>query len=312
MLDILILGGTRLLGPPLVQKLSNARHRIAISSRTAQAQSLPPNVVARPGERSDPAHIASLFNEKTYDVVIDNLAYDGDVINNTIQPWTGRIGLYILTSTAWVYLVLPRRQDPFRENDLPSTASAVDIDPSRCGVPEMTRSYVRGKRLAEQAAAQLACPVQICRPCMFTGAGDHNGRIHWFVDRLSEGIFGCDDSVLPFQLAWVDDVAEAIVRMAEEVRPHLSCRNVAPAETVTIEKLFRWVAMGTGRPLPHDESGMPRCGDHPFLFTGDMYMNGRGIVTAHPGFRYTPAQEWVPRVAYDIQRAHPEVFCKPE
>jgi predicted dehydrogenase/nucleoside-diphosphate-sugar epimerase len=128
---------------------------------------------------------------------------------------------------------------------------ALDTDPS----PQQRPLYSRGKIAAEKALSELhrarGLPLTIVRPGVVIGAGtplQHSGFGMWARDNHCIG-WGAGAHPLP--LVWVDDVADALARLARHAGPSLDGRALtrgAEAE-LSARTIVAELARSTGRPI---------------------------------------------------------------
>src|SRR5262245_52939445 len=115
----LIIGGTRNLGPSIVDALLQRGHEVAVFNRGQTADDLPPQVERLRGDRTDPAQLAAAVGNRTFDLVVDTTLYNGCEALDSLRLFSGRVGHYIFLSTGQVYLVREGVERPFREESYP-------------------------------------------------------------------------------------------------------------------------------------------------------------------------------------------------
>ena len=74
-MKILVLGGTRFFGIPMVEALLKAGHEITIATRGLTSDAYGDRVERIIIDRTNEENLKAAFNEKHYDVVIDKIAY---------------------------------------------------------------------------------------------------------------------------------------------------------------------------------------------------------------------------------------------
>ena len=174
---------------------------------------------------------------RSYDVVVDNIAYAPEEVSSLLGVLNGRIGHYLMTSSSAVYADRYVRR-PLGE-DQADLSLRVPVDAPDPFHSRFGHGYANAKRAAEQVlcAASGVCWT-VLRPPVILGADDRTLRVWWFVQRLRDG----GQIVIPdwgpgrvFQLAWVDDVARAFVCAAGMAAAYGRAYNVAQAEIYTAE-----------------------------------------------------------------------------
>src|ERR1700742_5118235 len=95
----LILGGTRNLGPLIVQELLQQGHEVAVFNRGQTKDDLPEEVERLRGDRTDPAQLKQALGGREFDVVVDTTLYNGVEAKAAVDLFSGRVGRYIFLST---------------------------------------------------------------------------------------------------------------------------------------------------------------------------------------------------------------------
>lgn len=100
-MEILVLGGTRLMGKQLVKTLLEQGHSVTIATRGNVKDDFGGRVTRILVDRGDKAGLQGAFSGKRYDVVYDNLAYCSNDVRNLLEAVA--CNKYIVTSTGSVY-----------------------------------------------------------------------------------------------------------------------------------------------------------------------------------------------------------------
>lgn len=213
--DVLILGGSGLLGEPAVRAFLAAGARVAVLARGQRA--LPQGVEVLRADRRDRAALARCLGGRRFDLTLDLLAYDADDIAALLAVPGFEPGRMIAISTGQVYLVTADPRPPFREED----AQRPLIPEPEPGTRDHANwVYGMGKRRME-ASLQERCrsrglPSLALRIPIVIGAGDPTGRLWAYVERLLDGgpllVPGRLDQ--PLRFVWAEDVARLLVTLA--------------------------------------------------------------------------------------------------
>src|SRR4051794_1326901 len=104
-MKILVIGGTRNLGHRLVHKLVGLGHEISVFNRGKTKDELPEGVERLRGDRTDPAQLQRVLQDRSFDTVVDNALYKGAEVEPVVKLFKDKISQYIFLSTGQVYLV---------------------------------------------------------------------------------------------------------------------------------------------------------------------------------------------------------------
>ena len=227
-MKILILGGTRLMGLALANRLANVGHEITVVSRKKVDFPNPVNLIV-----TDKMQFLTSQNDFNFDLVFDFLAYDANSVNRALSL-TKNIP-YVLISSTWMAKL---------NNEHLVDQLVKDINYSYLEhAPEITRNYLMGKNEAELAISEARKRGRlsaILRLPIFWGKNDHTGRLQFYLNRILDKnpILMIDHGINLTQIAWVEDLARAIEfginsfisneRIIWECLPHegLSVRSV--------------------------------------------------------------------------------------
>ena len=318
---ILVLGGTRFIGRLLVRRLVERGHDITVCSRGNRRPPFPAGVNTIWGNREDPAVMERVFAADAYDCVVDNIAYNSGTVSKFAVFGGKRIGRYMLTSTAWVYLALcPEEGQVLSEHELwpdPSLRpNRVAEALSRQGLPDLTQQYVTNKMAAEAAAFQMEFPVTIVRPGMVAGQFDHNNRIGFYVQGVLEGgpIILIEGGVRLFQLVWVNDLARAMMALIETSHSQRSVYNIAPPDSVSVAEIVALVEVGLGRSVEKVvvartalQTDYPDYETYePFALPVKGYYDSTRLLAALPQFHFTAPDVWIKESTRWVVKNQPE------
>lgn len=230
-MKVLVIGGTRFVGPLLVVRLLARGDRVTLFNRGTHADPFGARVERIVGDRTRDLDRAS----GTYDAVIDLAAYEAPDVEGAIRTFSGRIGRYLFVSTGQVYLVREGLAPPYREADYegPTIARPASAEDA----PEW--DYGMGKRACEDLLiATPSFPSTRLRIPMVNGPRDHYRRIERLVHRIVDGgPLLCAEPERRVRHVDASEVARTIVALLEEPRATGEAYNQAQDETPTIEEL---------------------------------------------------------------------------
>jgi nucleoside-diphosphate-sugar epimerase len=234
-LRVLIIGGTRFVGPPLVRELLRAGHQVTVFNRGTSEGEVPPGVRRLCGDRVHLSRYTAEFGALAPDVVIDMVAYTQSEAEELVRVFAGVAGRLVVISSCDVYQVRDRlwglNPGPVEPSPLTEDAPLrTRMFPYR--TTEDRPKYHYEKILVERAVmGQDLSPATVLRLPAVYGPGDFQHRAFEYLKRMDDGrrvILGGEK-----QLRWrwsrgyVDNVAAAIALAA--TRPAAAGRiyNVA-------------------------------------------------------------------------------------
>ena len=254
---VLLLGGTRNLGPDLVAALLAHGHEVTVLHRGQTPFAFPLEVAVLHADRTDPARLGSALapgngNPDTWDLTVDTTLYTGPEARAVTDILRNRTGRYIALSTGQVYLVRTGVERPFREEDYPGplmpepAANSPDLPDWRYGI---------GKRDAEDAlfAAHRdhGFPAVTLRLPMINSRRDHYGRLRNLIARMLDGqpLLIPDGPHLTLRHVSGDDVIQAILRASAHAGAPGIAWNISQPESISLPDFLALLARLLDRPL---------------------------------------------------------------
>jgi len=220
---LLILGGTRFLGPALADAALARGHSVSIFHRGEHPLEGRPEVERVLGDRS---RDLSALRGRDFDAAVDTCGFVPSEVSLSASALADRAGLYVFVSSVSVYAPLPR---PGMDESAP-VAEVVETDLAEIEARRRTEGvspallgehYGALKALCERAAeAAFSGRTLVVRPGLIAGPDDRSDRFTYWVRRIARGgtVLAPGRPARPVQLIDVRDLAEWIVRMAEERR----------------------------------------------------------------------------------------------
>ena len=212
---LLVLGGTRFLGPVIVRAALDAGWEVTLFNRGKSNPGLFKDLEQRVGDRntSDYASLAT----GAWDLVVDTSCYIPGHVTAAIEALDGRAGHYLVVSTLSVYTnsTPEKGSREFAETDPVATIEPERLlefseigDVGKYG----SRYYGALKALCEEAARKaLPGAVTVVRPGLIVGPGDISDRFTYWAVRVAEGrIMAPGDPGAPVQYVDVRDLGTFI------------------------------------------------------------------------------------------------------
>ncbi len=219
-LKILVLGGTGLIGPPMVEYAIARGHEITLFNRGKTNAELFPGLEKLKGDRND--DLASLVAQveagRRWDAVIDNTASIPRWVTATAGLLSGAADSYLYTSSISAYADS-------------STPGADETAPVGTITPEdeakvMTPKDITGdnygplKARCEAEARKAFGDDKTCvvRPGLIVGPGDYSDRFTYWPVRISKGgeVMAPGNPTDPVQFIDGRDLGEWYIRLVED------------------------------------------------------------------------------------------------
>jgi nucleoside-diphosphate-sugar epimerase len=308
----LIIGGTRNLGPSIVQAFLERGMDISIFNRGQTPDDLPGHISRFRGDRGDPVQLKSAVGSHKLHAVIDTTLYTGSEAQAVVEVFSGRVQRYIFLSTGQVYLLRLGVKRPFKESDY---AGPVMAEPPRDHrIDYQNWLYGHDKRQAEDvfaaAWANSRFPFTSLRLPMVHSERDHYHRILGYVRRLQDGgpILLPEGSGLPVQHVYGEDVVQAILRLLETDKGKGEAYNIGQDESVSLDQFLQMLAGSIHEPLkilrvPREK--LERAGLLPDCspFSGRwMSALDNARSKSELGMEYTPLPIYVEKLAESFSR----------
>ncbi len=259
--EVVVLGATGFIGRRVVTKLLEAGQPVSIVAR--RAHSLPSEIVSAAQAGRVRFLRGSLEDEKALEAALAgahtviHLATGGgdtwEKVERSMVRGTTELARAALRAGVKRFVYVSSIASLYTGADVPggTIRDSTQTDPR----PELRPIYSRGKIAAEQALLALhrneGLPVVIVRPGIVLGAGtpmQHSGYGLWTRDNHCIG-WGRGDHPIPG--VWVDDVADALARVAayEKSDLHGQALNLCARPPITPREYVDELGRVTGRSL---------------------------------------------------------------
>lgn len=227
-MHVLFIGGTGLISTSIARQLLAAGHQVTCYNRGRSESRLPEgsyDVIL--GDRKDYATFESTFADKTYDVVVDMVAFHPDDTASAIRAFKGRCGQFIHCSTVCVYSGPPQQ--------IPITETEPFHSPGGYG-----QNKIKCEQLLFQAYGDDSFPATIMRPSHSYGEGGRLirpfGPAETFISRIRAGLplIVPGDGTGLWAACHVDDVATGFIGIMQKAAA------LGQAYNITGDEWFTW------------------------------------------------------------------------
>ena len=256
---ILIIGGTKFIGPHLVRRLVDGGHEVAVFHRGQTRAKLPEPVSHITGDRHQLAAHHADFRRFAPDVVVDMIAYTQADAKALVATFRGLARRVVVVSSGDVYLAYgrvvgtepgPIEPTPLTEKStlrsvlFPYRSQAKDAD-------DFLYSYDKVP-VERTVMAEPALAATVLRLPMTYGPGDPFRRLSPYIKRLDAGRLAIrlDEGLGRWKIprGYVDNVAAAIALAIDDDRAAGRIYNVAEEPAFTESEWVRRIGESIGWP----------------------------------------------------------------
>ena len=276
-MKILVLGGTRFFGIPMVKELIKQGHEVTIATRQITKDDFGEMVRRIQVERTDPIHMMQAFKNEKYDVVYDKIAY----CSNDIKYAMDAIDCekYIYMSSTSVYE--PKKMDT-REDDFDALGKEF-IWCNRSDYP-----YDEIKRQAECALWQKYNNKKwiAVRYPFAIGKDDYTKRLFFYVEHTMKSIPINIDNI-DFQMSYIrsDEAGKFMAYLAD--KEFCGAINGSSQGTISLREIIDYVEKKTGTKAIFSEKGdvAPYNGEPEYSINTDKAKKLK--------FKFSNLQDWI-------------------
>ena len=276
-MNVLVIGGTRFFGIPMVEELLNSGHEVTIATRGLSADSFGSRVKRLTLDRIDAQSLRSTLSGRHFDVIIDKLAYCSNDIKNLMN--VADCDQYIHMSTTAVY-------DPKHLNTLESDFNGTAKELIWCSRPDFP--YDEIKRQAECALWQQYPDrnwIAVRYPFVI-GKDDYTKRLLFYIEHVMKSIPMYVDN-LDCRMGFIrsDEAGRFLAFLAG--KPFRGAVNGCSEGTVSIREILDYVEQKTGKKaiLSADGDTAPYNGEPEYSINTDL--------AASLGFRFSRLHDWI-------------------
>ena len=276
-MKILVIGGTRFFGIPMVEALLGAGHEVTIATRGRSGDGFGDRVQRILLERTDENSVREALRGKYYDTVIDKIAYCSNDIRIIMDAVD--CGKYIHMSTTAVYE--PKHMNTV-EDDFDGTAGELVW----CGRQDFP--YDEVKRQAERALWQKYADrnwIAVRYPFVI-GKDDYTKRLLFYVQHImEEKPMYVDNADCQMGFIRSDEAGKFLAFLAET--DFRGAVNGSSAGTVSLREILDYVEKKTGKKalLAPDGDPAPYNGETAYSINTDR--------AKELGFEFTVLRDWI-------------------
>jgi 2'-hydroxyisoflavone reductase len=233
---ILILGGTKFLGPALVAAARARGHTLTLFNRGKTNPHLFPELEKLRGDRD--GKLEALVGRK-WDAVIDDSGYVPRIVKMSADLLAPNVGLYLFVSSISVY-----RDDVAAGSD--ESAPLQELADPRS--EDVRKDYGALKAACERAAeASMPGRTAVVRPTLIVGPDDPTDRWTYWPVRLARGgeVLAPGDGEDPTQIVDVRDLAAFMIGLVEGNVTGIF-NAAGPERTMTTRVMLEGTAKGVG------------------------------------------------------------------
>lgn len=226
-MKILVMGGTRFVGKPLVEQLLAQGHALTLFTRGNKPA--PAGVEHLTGDRTDPEALAQLQG-RGFDVIVDSSGRSLDDSRAVVERTGAPSHRFVYVSSAGVYA----------DSELWPLTEDSPTDPE---------SRHAGKLHTEAWLRQQGIAFTSFRPTYIVGPGNYNPVESWFFDRIVHGrpVPLPGDGTTITQIGHVNDLATAMARCIEVDAAANRIYNCTSVQGITFRGLVAAAARAAGK-----------------------------------------------------------------
>ena len=241
-LQVLFIGGTGTISSACSPLAVEKGLELFLLNRGSAPQSVPEGATVLPGDIHDPASVQAALGDRTFDVVVNWIAFTPDQVEADIARFRGRVGQYVFISSASAY------QKPV--SSLPITESTVLANPYW--------GYSRNKIACEERLVRAyrdeQFPTTIVRPShTYDQRSIPMDGGYTVIDRIRRGkpVVVHGDGTSLWVLTHHRDFAQGFVGLLGNPRAIGDAFHITSDEVRTWNQIYTVFAQAAGVAAPH-------------------------------------------------------------
>lgn len=276
-MQVLVMGGTRYFGIPMVKKLLEQGHEVTIATRGKALDSYGDKVQRIVFERTSQDSVRNALEGKHFDVVIDKIAYCSNDIKYVMD---------VVNCDKYIYMSSTSVYDPKTLNTKEEDFDAVSKELIWCD--RAAFPYEEIKRQAECALWQAYSNQNwiVVRYPFAIGEDDYTKRLLFYVEHVVKSIPMYIDN-LDYQMSFIcsDEAGEFIAYLVDkDIRGAV---NGSAAGTISLREIIEYVENKTGcqAVLSEDGDKSPYNGEPEYSINTEK--------AERLGFRFSSLEDWI-------------------
>ena len=263
-MKVLMIGGTQYFGKIIVQSLLDRGDEVTMFTRGNSRPDFWDDVDHIIGDRTDYDDFKTRLQGKSFDAVIDTIAFRVEDTCAVAEALAGDAGKYLVASTVSIYggaghahewttvgVEMPSWQRWFVDIDTNCPIAEDLVDPSTVSweYDDRISDYGQGKRQIERFLHETPeFPSVVIRVPGTMGPEDHTLRFWWYMQRLLDGreILMRDGGTNLLRLGFRDDVARAFIDAMDSPNTVNQMYDVCQAEVSTFRNTLEVMADACG------------------------------------------------------------------
>lgn len=232
-MKVLVIGGTGIITRVVVRQLVERGDTVSAVNRGVSSVELPEVVEQLRGDRTRPEAFRRVFEERTFDAVVDAVCFGPEDARQTLELFGAKAAHIVVLSSIAAYRRPPRR--------IPICEDSEELWDN----PDYVYGYRKARMeqvLFEQSPG--GAQITVVRPSLTFGEGARNVGVlrqnAGIVDRIRRGkpllLFG--DGTNPWSFSFAGDIAAAIVSLLGEQRAAGRAFHIASEEPTLWRDLY--------------------------------------------------------------------------
>lgn len=279
-MKVLVLGGTGFIGRRLVSNLLSGESEVTLATSGRSGNPFGNKVETKAVDRfSRESMIGAFSGDAFFDVAVDTIGYRSLDVKNSLDALDGKIGKYVYTSSAAVYL----GSSGILEEDAFVAAKGENREPG------LEKAYHEGKQKSEAYIHENArIPYAIARFPNVLGHDDSTLRFQEHVSRIIEGgDFQFPEREGRRNCVWVEDAGKFLAWLA--ITSNTGEYNGASPDAMKASELVAKIGLSIGK-TPELAFGHEKSNSR-YSATSDFILSVKKA--EQKGFKFHFTDQWL-------------------